>query len=237
MSAPTVEEAARAAGLQGPARDREVAHMIVDRGMSDADVGQRFAISSSRVKQIMARETRRIQVISFLAAHRDERVSAGEIAHAVKVDVAKVDYVVRGLVKTGRALASSSKVPTSNGVRDTWEGVRLTKRGINEFDKASRPKRTVGSSVRSIIDAHKEVKTTVPNTPDSAAVEVVSQFPNISKLLTRGDTLQEAASLIENAGEQYADLALTVLSKIDEFTSLEREVLEYVRTHPDKEKA
>lgn len=224
------------AGLSGPARDREVTHLVIDRGMDVTTVGQRFRLGSTRVQQIIARETQRQRIISFLAARRDEPVSAGEIAHGVKVDVLKVDYVVRALVKTGRALASSTKTSTSsNGVRETWEKVRLTPRGIAEFEKAARPKRTVGSSVRSIIvqvpDKKKEEPTPETDPPPAPAAPLGLSDPNITKLLSRSKTLQEAAALIESAGDQYADLALVVLGKIDEFTPLEREVVEHFRVH------
>lgn len=64
----------------------------------------------------------------------------------------------------------------------------------------------------------------------------IPRYPLIAGLTVRDERLQSAAKLIDSAGQQYADLALSVLQRLDDFTPLEREVLAYVKAHTEKDK-
>jgi len=68
-----------------------------------------------------------------------------------------------------------------------------------------------------------------PLTDIEISIQDYVKYPLIAKLLDRERDLNEAAKLLDRHG--FDDLELAVLSKMDEYSPLEREVLAYVQAH------
>lgn len=70
-----------------------------------------------------------------------------------------------------------------------------------------------------------------PKADDSLPVTTAG-YPAIEALIARSDRLRRAAELLEAAGQD--DLALATLSKVDDVSPLEREVIEFFRRFNDR---
>lgn len=69
----------------------------------------------------------------------------------------------------------------------------------------------------------------------------IPRFPLINKLVERSAKLTQAAKLVESAvpkderAADYEDLVLAILSKVDDFTPLEREVIAYIELRGEED--